>query len=156
MPISLKLKEIFKKYFRAMFIYMVVSYNQNFSQIKKFFQKHQKKKPKKNLLYFFWTKFYIWLKFRLYLTNIYINIILKFFLNISFFVEGGGVFFKMWIYIKNCAQANVKIQWSYVKMKKIKLLEHLFYSIYFDLLFIKITLYSPFIYQCYILLYEIK
>ena len=93
MPISLKLKEIFKKYFRAMFIYMVVSYNQNFSQIKKIFQKHQKK-TKKNLLYFFWTKFYIWLKFRLYLTNIYINIILKFFLNISFFVEGGGGFFQ--------------------------------------------------------------
>ena len=42
MPISLKLKEIFKKYFRIIFIYMVVSYNQNFSQIKKNFQKNLK------------------------------------------------------------------------------------------------------------------
>ena len=35
-----------------MFIYMVVSYNQNFSQIKKIFQKHQKKTKKKPSLLF--------------------------------------------------------------------------------------------------------
>ena len=56
MPISLEIIAITKKKIAKMFLYIVVSYNQNFNEIKKFFLKNWKKTPKavSTLLYFFW------------------------------------------------------------------------------------------------------
>ena len=52
-PISLEIIEISKKKIGKMFLYIVVSNNKNFSEIKKIFFKNSKKHQRKYLLYFF-------------------------------------------------------------------------------------------------------